>query len=87
MSLNGPGTATIGSEVLLELGSEFDYQVIGWYRGEELISSSATKVISIKESGVYSALLLPVNGCPVYSKVKEVEFYEPPLPVKSLILP
>lgn len=92
VSLNGPGTATIGSEVLLELGSEFDYQVIGWYRGEELISSSATKVISIKESGVYSALLLPVNGCPVYSKVKEVEFYEPPTtgekpypPLKELI--
>ncbi|MBN3519383.1 T9SS type A sorting domain-containing protein [Algoriphagus lutimaris] len=78
VSLNGPATAAIGSEVLLELGSEFDYQVIGWYKGEELISSSTSKVLTIQESGVYSALILPFNGCPVYSKVKEVEFYESP---------
>lgn len=78
VSLSGPATATIGSEVLLELGTEFEYQVMGWYKGDELFSSSTSKVITIRESGVYSALVLPLNGCGVFTQLKEVKFQESP---------
>ncbi|MBN7816196.1 T9SS type A sorting domain-containing protein [Algoriphagus pacificus] len=74
ISLQGPGTATEGSEIKLELGSEFSYQVLGWYKGEDLISTSDSKILTVTQSGVYKAKILPTNGCPVFSAIKEVSF-------------
>lgn len=80
ISLVGPNSGTIGSDVKLELGSEFSYQVLGWYKGEMLLSSSDSKVLTITESGVYKAKILPNNGCAVFSTIKEIIFSEGPDP-------
>ncbi|WP_233754443.1 T9SS type A sorting domain-containing protein [Algoriphagus sp. AGSA1] len=61
-----------GDAVKLTLGSEFPFEVIGWYREEGLISSSSDKQFTVTKSGVYKAKLLPVNGCEVFSKSIEV---------------
>ncbi len=78
ISLVGPDSGTIGSDVKLELGSEFSYQVLGWYKGEMLLSSSDSKVLTITESGIYKTQILPTNGCAVFSSLKEVTFSEDP---------
>lgn len=78
--LNGPSTGVIGEDVKLELSSEFSYTVLGWYKGDDLISSSDSKVLTVTSSGKYVAELLPVNGCPVFSQPKEIVFNEDPEP-------
>jgi 3',5'-cyclic AMP phosphodiesterase CpdA len=78
ISINGESTGIIGSEIQLELGSEFSYSVLGWYKGDDLISTSTSKSFKVTESGIYSAQILPVNGCHVFTASKEVKFTEDP---------
>ncbi|MEB2778079.1 T9SS type A sorting domain-containing protein [Algoriphagus sp. D3-2-R+10] len=74
VSLTANSESQEGDPVKLSLGSEFAFEVLGWYRGEELLSSSSDKQFTVTKSGVYKAKLKPVNGCEVFSKPIEVTF-------------
>lgn len=72
ISLTANTESQEGGSVKLTLGSEFPYEVVGWYRGEGLLSSSPEKQLIVTKTGVYKAKLQPINGCEVYSKSIEV---------------
>ncbi|WP_057937769.1 T9SS type A sorting domain-containing protein [Algoriphagus resistens] len=78
ISLTANTESQEGGSVKLTLGSEFPYKVLGWYRGEGLLSSSAEKQLIVTKPGLYKAKLRPVNGCEVYSKSMEVTIGDTP---------
>lgn len=66
------------STTTLELGEEFDYEVLAWYKDGELLEGLKSKAIEIDEGGRYFAELELSTGCAVVSQVLEVT--EEPLP-------
>lgn len=74
ISISGPTKGVKGSTVKLTLGSEFDYTVEAWYKGDEQLSASNVKELTVSTTGVYRAKLKPVNGCSVFSNAIEVTF-------------
>ncbi|SFB45353.1 T9SS type A sorting domain-containing protein [Algoriphagus aquimarinus] len=76
ISISGPTKGVKGSTVKLTLGSEFDYTVEAWYKGDEQLSANTTKELSVSVAGVYRAKVKPVNGCSVFSNSIDVRFEE-----------
>ncbi|WP_192349613.1 T9SS type A sorting domain-containing protein [Algoriphagus sp. Y33] len=74
VSLTVTSESQNGNPVKLMLGSEFPFEVLGWYSGEGLISSSSDKELMVSKTGVYKAKLRTLNGCEVFSKPVEVTF-------------
>ncbi|MEB2781766.1 T9SS type A sorting domain-containing protein [Algoriphagus sp. C2-6-M1] len=74
ISLSGPTQGVKGSTVKLTLGSEFDYTVEAWYKGDEQLSTSNDKVLTVNATGVYRARIKSINGCAVFSNAIEVTF-------------
>ncbi|MDN3203622.1 T9SS type A sorting domain-containing protein [Algoriphagus sediminis] len=81
VSLSSAGILFEQSTTMLELGDEFDYEVMAWYKDGELLEGLKGKVIEIEEGGRYFAELEPLSGCPVISEV--IEINQEPLPFPS----
>jgi len=76
ISINGPNQGVIGSTVNLTLGSEFDFTVEAWYKGDVKLTDVKSKVFTVSETGSYRARLHPINGCSVFSDRIEVTFID-----------
>ncbi|MFC3414757.1 T9SS type A sorting domain-containing protein [Algoriphagus hitonicola] len=62
-----------GGEVELKLGEELDYDVLSWYRYDQLIEGEKGNSLIVKEIGLYVAEIQLSNGCQVKSEVLNLE--------------
>ncbi|WP_297336075.1 T9SS type A sorting domain-containing protein [Algoriphagus sp.] len=62
-----------GGEVELRLGEELEYEVLSWYRNDQLIEGEKGNSILVQQQGLYYAEIQLSNGCQVKSERLNVE--------------
>ncbi|MHA7128525.1 metallophosphoesterase [Algoriphagus namhaensis] len=80
ISLSALGSLYEGNSQEIRLGSEFGYEVLAWYKNEELIEGEKGNSIRIDTPGTYFAEIELESGCIVASARLTVEMEQVPFP-------
>ncbi|MFC3881450.1 T9SS type A sorting domain-containing protein [Algoriphagus namhaensis] len=69
-----------GNTAEIQLGDEYEFEVLNWYGPSGLLEGQKGKNILIDEEGLYYAEIITESGCPLISKTLFVVAEEVPFP-------